>query len=485
MSDGDRAVALSWRDNGERLAVAVAANRLAARGVNVGFRCAPGNASGRAGDFLVPEGAAIDAVLRGLDLRAGPAPDDGLLRGATRSLRSPRIAVLAGIGSGYPYYAYYAHALASLGLRHQVLDAPAIAQGALAAFDLLVLPGGFSIWGLDRCEGTPGTDAAVRSFIDRGGACIGSCGGSYYLSRGRPGWLAVADASPRYTHEYLKSGAGIVSVRLAAGALGLGCAPALEMPYYHGPIYDHVRAPCEVAGWFDGLSFPADIPIANPLNDERFRADIAGRAAILHTEGPTGRAVLFSTHPEMGDIVRKHVALRSYVQTYLPIRGPAVMQQTLDFYMPNDAPCFRLIHNAVQMLAPEPASASADSSSAHFAHSDEPLADVRAPAARLIDAVESALLTLDWGDSTMAGLLRREVDRLADLARSLRAGPDWLPDRAVARVLRDALDYLSASGAAATVPHAQRLLDLEFPLRYLEAVRRTDAADSALDRCPH
>ena len=53
---------------------------------------------------------------------------------------------------------------------------------------------------------------------------------------------------------------------------------------------------------------------------------------MLAPEGSAARAVLFSPHPEMGDLLRKWIALDGYVRKYLPIRGPKVMQETLRFY---------------------------------------------------------------------------------------------------------------------------------------------------------
>jgi hypothetical protein len=69
---------------------------------------------------------------------------------------------------------------------------------------------------------------------------LASCGGAYYLSRGRPAWLGVAAARPVFTQEYLSTGVGVVTCALAPGPHRLGLPPTLEIPYYHGPVYDEL-----------------------------------------------------------------------------------------------------------------------------------------------------------------------------------------------------------------------------------------------------
>ena len=123
---------------------------------------------------------------------------------------------------GFARAAFYALALLRLGYAYLPVDGAAIAAGALASCDLLVLPGGFSTWGLDAGEGAPGADAAVRAFIDAGGACLGSCGGAFYLSSGRPGWTGTAPIKPYYTHEYLQTGAAVLNIDLHQHPLRTG-----------------------------------------------------------------------------------------------------------------------------------------------------------------------------------------------------------------------------------------------------------------------
>src|SRR5438477_16644 len=88
----------------------------------------------------------------------------------------------------------------------------------------------------------------------RGGTAIGSCGGAFYLSSGRPGWTGTAAAKPLYTHEYLQSGVGIVTLTMRPGPIAFGCPPTVEVPYYHGPIYDVLGPGIDVAATFHALA---------------------------------------------------------------------------------------------------------------------------------------------------------------------------------------------------------------------------------------
>jgi hypothetical protein len=491
-------IALRWSDNRQSCAVAVLAYRLAARGFVVRL-VENDTVAMRAGDYLIEASdevrcAVVASELEWISVVASEVPD------ATHVVRVPRIAIFGGAACAYPYSGYYAHSLASLGLPFDVLDGAPVAAGALDKFDLLMLPGGFETWGLDRNENTAGIDGAIRRFIARGGACIASCGGAFYLSEGRPHWLGVARASPRYSHEYLRSGAGLVSIELDDGPLARGCAPIVEMPYYHGPIYEAVRAPTGVAARFCSLTLPARLPIDNPLDAARFASEMAGKAAIL-TTGDAARAVLFSAHPEMGDIVRKYIALDSYVAHYLPIRGSAVMEQTLDYYEPNDAPSFRLILNAVDhLLAADTVGA------AGLPASPAPRRDRAVCASawrnardRLLESIGHALDALAPADDPLGRLLEREIAGLRKLAVALADVDAPVAGGAGAmRMLLDATAVLDASVARPTQTQAQTstptqtppdtktdarsmaqdLLSIELPLRILEAIARINRFDS-------
>jgi hypothetical protein len=338
---------LAWRRNLDGFDLAVAANRLASRGTPLWWLGAAGPLH-EPGDYLCEIDAGYAERLAAFGITATlwdePMPDDAV------ALAHPRIALFAGVASSYPFFAYYAMALARLGFDFELVDGAAIAGGMLGRFDLLVLPTEFSLWGLDAAEGVQGADAAVRDFLAGHGAAIGSGGGAFYLSTGRPGWSNTALVRPVYTHEYLRTGVGLVSVQLGADSIGFGCPPTVEMPYYHGPVYAELDRAVSSAGIFDRLVMPGHLFIANPLDEGFFHREMAGHTAIIRAETRRGRAVLFSTNPEMGDLVRKYIALDGYVARYLPIRGEAAMADTLRHYRPLDPLSWRLILNAIHSL---------------------------------------------------------------------------------------------------------------------------------------
>jgi hypothetical protein len=338
---------LSWFANGDSLDVVVTANRLAAATHEV-WRCRSTGGGVEAGDYFIrisPELAnALGAAGVIAEVWNGARPRD------CYRIKPAGVAVLAGKASAYPYYGYYAFALARLGYAFAPVDGSDIAAGALEAENIAVLPGGFANWGLDAKEESSGADAAFRKFLSSGGAAVGSCGGAYYLSSGRPAWLGVADARPVFTQEYLRTGVGIVTCQLAPGPYRLGLPPTLEIPYYHGPIYDEIGVDCMSLATFGELYGHGRLFIDNPLSEQTFAQCMAGRIAVLRASGARGEAVLFSPHPEMGDLLRKYMALETYIPHYLPIRGELVMRETLDSYSPAQSRSFLLVLNAVDDL---------------------------------------------------------------------------------------------------------------------------------------
>lgn len=343
-----RSYRLGWYGNGDRLDVAVAANRLVSCGFDVRRLDEPiGEAE--AGDYLVSLPVVLAEALAPLGLHFEACEAE--IAAQARPIAPVRALVLAGRASAYPYYGYYALALARLGLAYRPVSGGEIADGALDGENLLVLPGGFSNWSLDAKEETQGADAAVRGFFKGGGAAVVSCGGAYYLAKGRPTWLGLADARPRITQDYLRTGVGVTTCRLAEGQLRLGLPPTLEIPYFHGPVFDEIGENCMPLATFRDLNAVGRLFIDNPLTPETFATHMEGRIAVLQAEGPRGRAVLFSPHPEMGDLLVKYMALEGYIPRYLPIRGEQVMRETLDAYRPEESRSFLMILNAVEAMA--------------------------------------------------------------------------------------------------------------------------------------
>jgi CobB/CobQ-like glutamine amidotransferase domain len=471
---------LGWRANGDSFDVALAVNRVLAAGGRA-WRFRAGQSVVDAGDYLIELNPRQHASITGIGLRC--APWDEKRPSDAHALNAVGPLLFAGTASRFPYYAYYALCLLRLGVVYTPCDGATLSTGALDDANLLILPGGFSTWGIDNAESVQGADARVRDFLAGGGAAIGSCGGAYYLSMGRPAWTGTAQAKPLYTHEYLQSGVGVVTLEMLEGPLAFGCPPTMEVPYYHGPIYDLLGPGIDVAATFRELTLPGRLAIDNPLDREKFQRDMAGKPAILLATGNRGRAVLFSPHPEMGDLIRKYIALDGYVRHYLPIRGIGTMRDTLRHYRICDSPSFRLVQNAIDELM-----------------TMTPMKTPSTPSART-----SAPVPGGGADGDIIALCRREADALpqfgagdegellGDVAARIAARIDPIGARATRAMthagepgaLRASWDHLAATMAEHfdTVTErtpAQQLMELELSLALVECWTRVAELDLAL-----
>lgn len=475
-----RIVHLGWRANGDGFDVALAVNRLLATGTRVWWLARKHNGAD-AGDYLAEISPQQREAVAGIGVALEPW-HAGIPDGAS-PLARPEVRLFAGTASKYPYYAYYALCLLRLGIDYAPCDGPALAQGALDEANLLILPGGFATWGIDAAEDAPGADARVRAFLGSGGAAIGSCGGAFYLSAGRPGWTGTANAKPLYTHEYLQSGVAVVTVALREGPLALGCPPTMEVPYYHGPLYDVLGDDLDVAATFHEFTLPGRLAIDNPLGREQFEREMKGKPAILVAHGARGRAVLFSPHPEMGDLIRKYVALDGYVRHYLPIRGAATMRDTLHHYRIVDAPSFRLVLNAVHALL------GGDGAPGIAAAADVSCGNARAESVlgvAPLHACQRALAALtDLGTGEEADLFRdvaagiaARLERVAPRLCAVSADPEVL--RRLAPAWVHLSTTMSEHSLAADATVAQRLMEADLGVSLIECWTRAAEMDRAL-----
>ena len=472
-----RLVHLGWRANGESYDVALAVNRLLAAGARAWWLT--GRDSGaEAGDYLVDVTAAQHDALSRLGITSeawrGEIPRDA------SPLRDAAVRLFAGVASKYPYFAYYALCLLRLGIDYVPCDGASLAHGTLDGANLVILPGGFATWGIDAAEDAPGADARVRAFLAGGGAAIGSCGGAFYLSAGRPGWTGTANANPLYSHEYLQSGVAVVSVALRDGPLAYGCPPTIDVPYYHGPIYDVLGAGIDVAATYHAFVLSGRLAIDNPLGREQFAREMQGKPAIVLAKGARGRAVLFSPHPEMGDLIRKYIALDGYVRHYLPIRGEATMRDTLRHYRVTDAPSFRLVLNAVHsLLRGEDRRSDESGAATRRDESSKPLP---------LDPLHACRRALDALPPFDAGT---EGDLARDVAARIAARLETIAPRLIAVIaaprglerLAPAWRHLATTmtaHAAADATPAQRLMEADLAVSLIECWTRAAEVDRAL-----
>jgi glutamine amidotransferase PdxT len=454
---------LSWSRHGDALGIAVLAHRAAAAGHDI--RVTPDGYAG-------PRSLETAARQAGLPPRAAFI-DEGPQAQADRPIAVPRIVLYCGAAIGYPYYAYYSHCLWSLGLPYRRASAADIAGGILDDADLLILPGGFATWGLDRIEQQPGVDEAIRAFLARGGAGIGSCGGAYYFSEGRPHWLGVLDAKPRYTHEYLLTGAGLLNVRLDDAALRRDLPASMELAYYHGPVYEHAQRQARAGASFESHIMSTRLFIDNPLHADCFDRVMRERVAVLYGTAADGRVLGFSPHPEMGEFLRKAMALDGYVRKYLPIRGRKTMEETLRFYAGEDCLSFRLVLNAALMLGAFDRAGAPPGATAPL-----PPPPVTVDLGAAGEAWQACADALDGRlageEPELAGLMGGQLHALAAewrescAAPELAAGMDAALSAELGMVLDDALRSLREAPRRAV----EMLVLLELPVRLLAAAAR-------------
>lgn len=422
------------------------------------------------------QGAATSLGLPPLTETSTPAP-----AGMDMNAAVPRIAIYAGDAIGYPYWGYYAHALLSIGLGFHAVTGTDVADGCLADYELLIMPGGFATWGLDRAEGIDGIDAAISAFIHDGGAYMGSCGGAFYMSQGRPGWHGVIDAMPKFTQEYLLTGAAVLGISVDGPVIGRGLPETVELPYYHGPIYAAAERSAETLGRFSNYISESRLFIENPLSRQLFATDMKGSPAIFAASFGKGKVLTFSPHPEMGEFVRKGVALDGYVRHYLPIRGFKVMDETLRFFMKEDCAGFRLIHNAIASLGLF--DTRCDRAAAHHV-----------PAGDLDKVVDRLDETMAGQFAAIADMAATETSALQEIVSSetARLKSEWAAAAAgLRRAIADApIESRLAAGLSSVLDTASRadrngrlaelLVMTELPVRLVAAALRSIACDRAL-----
>jgi hypothetical protein len=253
----------------------------------------------------------------------------------------------------------------------------------------------------------------------------------------------------------------------------------MEVPYYHGPIYDALGPGLDIAATFHALALPGGLAIDNRLDHDKFQRDMAGKPAILVASGKRGRAVLFSPHPEMGDLIRKYIALDGYVRHYLPIRGFATMRDTLRHYRVADSPSFRLVQNAVDALMSSPGCASTATGSIAATPIAGDFADIVSLCQRQVDALP-AFAPGEEGD-LLRDVATRVCARLAPASEQCAAMMHHAGElAALLPSWRHLASTIAGHVAAAPRLPAQQLMELELSVALVECWTRTAKFELAL-----
>lgn len=226
--------------------------------------------------------------------------------------RRARIAVYGAGGSPFHHIAVFARA------GHDV-DAvfPAdIAAGALAGFDVFVMPGGGYRAMLGQLEplGVEGA-RAIREYVRSGGMYIGCCAGSYDAATVDPGFVAMCppqgemcllDATVWNDGDEIfglaSPGIGVLRARTVAPAhpVMAGMPETFEIAHYNGPLFEGAEPLARVTGRTERYTAWEEMLGERPervLLDDAVEAGVANIVAGALGEG---RVVLFGSHPEFG-----------------------------------------------------------------------------------------------------------------------------------------------------------------------------------------
>jgi hypothetical protein len=227
---------------------------------------------------------------------------------------SPRIAVYGQAGAPYHHIA----AFSRNGYDTSVVFAADIRAGALAAFDIFVVPGGGSegMTGQIAPLGRRGA-AAVAAFVRSGGMYLGSCAGAYdaaspapYFQRTCPAQplmsllpARVWNEDPEWRHGLRSPGVGLIRVRneLPDHPVLVGLPAEFLVVHYNGPIFTHATSLLSVAG-ATGEFTPSEEFLGQPGDTSRIIATAAADGLSVAVAGRfgDGRVVLFGCHPEFG-----------------------------------------------------------------------------------------------------------------------------------------------------------------------------------------
>ena len=223
-----------------------------------------------------------------------------------------RIALYGAGGAPYNHAAVFARA----GYDTDFVFPQDIVDGALAGFDVFVMPGGGYRAMLGQIEplGQEGA-RSLREYVGGGGMYIGCCAGSYDAATVADSFVALCPVQPEMClsaatvwndggEEWgLRSpGIGVLLAETVAPEHPVmsGMPPTFEIAHYNGPLFRGATPLARVVGRTDRFTAWEEMLDRQP---ERALVDDAvaeGVANIVADASGDGRVVLFGSHPEFG-----------------------------------------------------------------------------------------------------------------------------------------------------------------------------------------
>jgi putative intracellular protease/amidase len=174
------------------------------------------------------------------------------------------------------------------------IDGASIRSGGLAAFDVVMFPGG-SGGGQAEALGQAGC-ARVEEFVAGGGGFVGTCAGAYLAALGYSepsSWLDIVDASVLDIDHWAR-GTGMAQVRILdpSNVIVAGLGETITARYVNGPLL----GPGGTAALPDYQQIAVFI---SDICDNAPPGIMPGTTCMTTSTYQLGRCVLFSFHPEL------------------------------------------------------------------------------------------------------------------------------------------------------------------------------------------
>lgn len=244
--------------------------------------------------------------------------------------RKSKIAFYFGKGAGADFALPLEEVLQWGGFTVERVDDFDIRDGKLEEYDILVVPGspdagecyyhGLGELGFEK----------LREYIYNKGHYLGVCGGSYLpltsYNKANHTWLNVVEATDTQDLDFWRTGSAHVRVRLDdAGhpifsGLTAGDINSMNLVYWEGPAIEIRGSNIKSLGHFEKMlaSGATLMPFwdmfnnemakeacsgyYNPVTDEEFDTLLKGTSAFAEGEYGQGHLIMFSPHPEMGNV---------------------------------------------------------------------------------------------------------------------------------------------------------------------------------------
>ena len=252
-------------------------------------------------------------------------PTDG------RKLHRKSIALYNGRGAGEDFSAPLIEVLKWGGFDFDFVDDADIRCGRLKDFGIMLVPGSpdagecyyAGLGDKGYCE--------IRSFLAEGGEYLGICGGAYlpltsYNTKNRY-WLNIVEATDTEDLDYWRTGSGFVRCRIEDDShpiftsIALGASSTMNLVYWEGPAITIKGGNVRTLAHFETLLACGREPMRpywdmhdntmahdatckwyNPLTPEIFNKLLCKKTAFAEAIYRGQRILLFSPHPEMGNI---------------------------------------------------------------------------------------------------------------------------------------------------------------------------------------